>query len=144
MTSTSRQTTENGRSNPIVGLENISAFIADIPTPEIPSDFDGAQESSLKKTWDDQKHDLLSARYSGDTFVRKCLAHSTQGIIAAWLACIIIILMCNKSCFHLSDTVLITLLGTTTATVLGLALIVLNGFFKHMNQNVDLHDRHNQ
>lgn len=132
----------NGSSSPIIDLDVITDYISSIPTRDTPADVDMATESAMRQTWEEKRHDLLSHRYKGDTFTRKCLAFSTQAIIFGWLLCIIIILMSNESCFGLSDTVLITLLGTTTATVLGLALIVLNGFFRYMKQDVDLHDKH--
>jgi hypothetical protein len=130
--------------DPIIILNDITDRISNIAVSDTHEDADSAPERTLESTWEVRVRALLSDRYSGDTRARKHLAYSTQWFIGVWLFFIIVILTCNEALFYLSDAVLITLLGTTTATVLGLALIVLNGFFRHMNQNVDLRDRQNQ
>ena len=50
-------------------------------------------------------------------------------LIPFWLINVLIILFCNDSCFHLSNSVLNTLLATTTLNIIGLAGIVLRGYF---------------
>ena len=109
------------------------------PKKEDCDDKDGRTTSELKDTWNEKKHKLLETRYSKDTIVRFILACSTQAIIAGWLICVLIILIGNAH-RSLSDSVLITLLATTTTTVIGLALIVLRGFFQYMKQDVELND----
>lgn len=68
-------------------------------------------------------------RYRSDTQDRKWLAEWTATVVSFWLLLVLAILMSNNS-FGLSDSVLITLLGTTTLNVLGLSFIVLRGHFK--------------
>ena len=102
-------------------------------------DKDNRTTSQQKDDWDATRHKLLKARYSNDTVVRIILACSTQFIIMGWLICVLVILMGKAHC-SLSDSVLITLLGTTTTTIIGLALIVLRGFFQYMKQDVELND----
>lgn len=83
--------------------------------------------------------DPRETRYKHDTKNRDWLTKATVRIIICWLtATIAIVLLSGFRCITLSDTVLCMLLGTTTINVLGLAAIVLKGFFKEMNQNVDL------
>ncbi len=73
---------------------------------------------------------LESYRYKSDTVDRKWLAIWTAGVVTLWLIAVIGILLYNKSqSIGLSDTVLVTLLGTTTLNVLGLSFIVLRGHF---------------
>jgi len=104
------------------------------------SDKDALPEQTLKKTWEEEVHQLLKDRYKYDTIVRITLACTTQLLIFGWIICVIIILMKNL-CFGLSDNVLIVMLATTTTTVIGLALIVLKGFFQFMKQDVELRDK---
>lgn len=86
----------------------------------------------------DQALMLKNKRFSRDTEDRSELAHKTFWLIVAWLSCVAILLAFNSIWFHLSDSVLLMLLGTTTINIIGLAAIVLNGYFKHMNQNTDI------
>ena len=77
-------------------------------------------------------------RYNQDTKDRSALAHRTFWLIVGWLVSVVIILMYNTESFFLSDKVLFMLLGTTTINVLGLAFVVLKGYFEHMDQNVKI------
>lgn len=81
---------------------------------------------------------LKNRRFSLDTEDRSVLARKTFWLIVAWLSCVVILLAFNSLWFRLSDSVLLMLLGTTTINIIGLAAIVLNGYFKHMNQNTDI------
>lgn len=69
-------------------------------------------------------------RYREDTSLRKALATAFTMIISFWLLAVLLILTGNR--FHeynLSDNVLITLLVTTTANVIGMMLIILRNLF---------------
>lgn len=81
----------------------------------------------------EQQEDLLEAarrnRYESDTDDRKWLAQWSATVVSMWLLATLMILCCNSERFHLSDTVLNVLLGTTTLNVLGLSFIVLKGLF---------------
>jgi hypothetical protein len=72
---------------------------------------------------------LRNERFRSDTLDRKWLAVWATLIVTSWLIAVILILV-NKDKFHLSDTVLVALLATTTLNVLGLSYIVLKGHFK--------------
>lgn len=50
---------------------------------------------------------------------------------SVWLAAVLCIQTLNGGYLHLNDAVLVTLLATTTANVLGLAFIVLKGLFSN-------------
>lgn len=86
---------------------------------------------------------LKQERYKADTEQRLYLVKLIMRIISGWLIAVMLILVLNNCLFHLSDPVLITLLGTTTATVIGLPAIVLRGFFQLMDQNTDI-DKHSK
>ncbi len=68
-------------------------------------------------------------RYNSDTRWRCRFSWWVIGVDSGWLLAILIILFLNNSVLHLADSVLIMLLGTTTANVIGLAFIVLKGLF---------------
>lgn len=68
-------------------------------------------------------------RYTSNTKDRKWLAIWSAIVVSFWLAFVLVILINNDSCIHLSDSVLDVLLGTTTLNVLGLTFIVLKGHF---------------
>lgn len=75
-------------------------------------------------------------RYRQDTKHRDYLVRWVVYTNSAWLMAILVIVIAHgavnedgSDLFHLSDTVMVTLLATTTANVLGLALIVLRGLF---------------
>ena len=73
-----------------------------------------------------QIRQLQADRYSSDTRDRKWLAQWATCVVSLWLFFVLLIVCLSK---HLSDAVLITLLGTTTLNVLGLSFIVLRGHF---------------
>lgn len=79
------------------------------------------------RDWTDWEID----RYKQNTEYRKNLTRWVMWTSVCWLGFVAVILVLNSSIngFVLSDAVLAVLLGTTTANVLGLALIVLKGMF---------------
>ena len=77
----------------------------------------------------DIKNQLLE-RYGQDTRFRKHLARWVMCIIPLWLIAVItIIVLCGIGFINLEKEVLITLLATTTANILGLAFVLLKGLF---------------
>lgn len=81
---------------------------------------------------------LFFQRYQNDTNDRKWLSKWTAIIVSLWLVLILIILWLhgyNSNDFNLSNSIVITLLGTTTLNVLGLSLIVLRGHFNNKKLN---------
>jgi|SRR6218665_92277 len=71
---------------------------------------------------------LKNERYEKNTLLRHDLAVIFSVIIFLWLLCAIITLW-NNQIFNLSDSVLITLLTTTTVQVLGMMAIILKDLF---------------
>lgn len=67
-------------------------------------------------------------RYQSDTKDRKWLAKWAAWAVSIWLGIVLLILFLNPF-LHLAESVLITLLTTTTLNVLGLTFIVLRGHF---------------
>lgn len=74
---------------------------------------------------------LYNTRYQTDTTLRTCFSYWVILLDTFWLLGVLRILMDNTKYFQISDSVLITLLGTTTINVLGLAFIILKGLFYH-------------
>lgn len=68
-------------------------------------------------------------RYNKNTELRGTLARVFTIIIAFWLLSVILILVGNTLKYKLSDSVLITLLTTTTIQVLGMMVIILWDLF---------------
>lgn len=79
--------------------------------------------------------DLKNKRYASDTMDRRWLSAWSAGVVSVWLACVLYILANNNAKFHLSDSVLNILLGTTTLNVLGLSFIVLRGHFGYKKES---------
>ena len=70
-------------------------------------------------------------RYKQDTIQRKELARWVQWLVSIWLGLIMVIIFFTG--FNITNfdvTVIVTILATTTANVLGLSYIVLKGLFK--------------
>lgn len=74
---------------------------------------------------------LTNDRFEKDTRWRCRLSWWVIAVDSLWLAAVLSILALNGGYLHLNDAVLITLLATTTANVLGLAFIVLKGLFSN-------------
>lgn len=74
---------------------------------------------------------LANDRFEKDTRWRCRLSWWVIAVDSVWLAAVLSILALNGGYLHLNDAVLITLLASTTANVLGLAFIVLKGLFSN-------------
>ena len=68
-------------------------------------------------------------RFIKDTVLRIQVAKYFSIVIALWLLAVILILVGNNFNYRLSDSVLITLLTTTTIQVLGMMVIILWDLF---------------
>ncbi|MGV3602424.1 MAG: hypothetical protein ACO1N1_14525 [Dyadobacter fermentans] len=79
---------------------------------------------------------LKGIRFASDTRARVGLAAWTAAVVTLWLAAVFYLLTNNHANYCLSDTVLVTLLGTTTLNVLGLSFIVLRGHFSSKEPDV--------
>lgn len=105
---------------------DIFALLTDTTPPNVKkNDID-------KMSLDEQK--LKNDRYQKDTNWRHRLSWWVIGVDSVWLSVILLILALNNSYIHLSDPVLMMLLGTTTINVLGLAFIVLKGLFNEKSK----------
>ncbi|MCD8519118.1 MAG: hypothetical protein LRY32_06365 [Flavobacterium sp.] len=71
----------------------------------------------------------VKRRYDETTDLRNILAKVFSIVIVFWLVSVILILVGNTLKYKLSDTVLVTLLTTTTIQVLGLVYIILKDLF---------------
>lgn len=82
---------------------------------------------------EDLKRKAKLDRYKGNTELRQSLAKVFTMIIAFWLLAVILILVGNNNKYKLNDSVLITLITTTTVNVLGMMLIILWDLFPGKN-----------
>jgi len=71
----------------------------------------------------------VKRRYDETTDLRNILAKVFTILITFWLLSVILLLTGNTSTYKLSDSVLITLLATTTIQVLGMMVIILCDLF---------------
>lgn len=86
---------------------------------------------SLEDVDDMTLREQRKKRFEQDTLYRKYLAVWVMWIVPVWLALVIALLfICAYGLADLNDNVLISLLATTTANVLGLAYIVLKGLYQ--------------
>lgn len=86
------------------------------------ADLGDVDENSLK--------DQIRDRYKQDTLFRKLLANWVMYIVPIWLAVVLVIFITHGlRWLYYDSSVMIALLVTTTANVLGLAYIVLKGIF---------------
>ena len=103
-----------------VDFENLLSGLSTIdrPTTNIDENYDNL----------DKKQQIY--RYNQDTDHRKNLICWVKWIVSCSLVLTFSILFLNNIlCINVSDTVLVALLTTTTANILGLAFIILRGLF---------------
>lgn len=88
-------------------------------------------ESEVEQNKDVDDLDRLLARKAKENSIKhkNILVIWVMVLIPFWLINVLIVLFCNDSCLHLSNSVLNTLLATTTLNIIGLAGIVLRGYF---------------
>lgn len=69
-------------------------------------------------------------RYSDTSKLRKHSAYWVMGAVSLWLLLVVsIVFFCGFALMNLEQSVLIALLTTTTANILGLPLVVLRGLY---------------
>ncbi|MCI6672386.1 MAG: hypothetical protein PUG96_02610 [Prevotellaceae bacterium] len=93
-------------------------------TPPATPHKDGNDQQTLT-----EQTKLHNDRLRTNTRLRTHLAYWVIVIDTLWIIAVLLILCFNASHIHLSDTVLLMMLGTTTINILGLAFIVLKGLF---------------
>lgn len=99
------------------------------------TNFDESPDPLLNNVDNESKEIQEKERYRQDTKHRDYLVHWVVYTNSAWLIAVMLVLISHGAYdettkfFHLSDGVIMTLLGTTTANILGLAYIVLKGLF---------------
>lgn len=68
-------------------------------------------------------------RYARETVLRENLTITFTIIIVFWLLSVILILVGNTTTYKLSDNVLIALMVTSSANVIGMMIIILKNLF---------------
>lgn len=96
----------------------------DIPIEDI-----GGQDDRLKGIDDYDLRKQEAIRYKEDTIHRKTLVKWMMIVVSIWLGGVLLI-TASSYWLKISPSVIMTLLATTTANVLGLAHIILKGLFR--------------
>ncbi len=95
------------------------------------SEEDISKAEAQEVTFEERQQQAELERYEADSIHRKKLILWATTLVSIWLGAVIIILLAvGFNIINLSDTVMATLLGTTTLNVLGLMAIVLKDLFK--------------
>lgn len=97
-----------------------------------PVSYTDADYIDAKRDDEDVNKDIKKAtvkRYEQNTELRGGLAIIFTITIISWLFAVFLILLTNSRTLKLSDSVLITLLTTTTIQVLGMMYIILKDLF---------------
>lgn len=109
--------------------DNESLFDLDVPAGKLDSNPDGNEREDGPSL---QLQKLESERFGDDTRHRKGLVSWVKWLIPIYLVIMFAVLVVSgisPGGFHIETAVLIAMLCTTTANVLGLAAIVLYGLF---------------
>lgn len=93
-------------------------------------DFSSESKATLEKSVI-KSQNIKNRGDSQDIEMRKDYARKTYNLVCIYLVVVgfFVFFVCCPAEFTMSDAVLITLLGTTTATVIGLFAIVMNYLF---------------
>ena len=110
--------------------EDWDSIIEETRTLEQPTEF-AIKEESKWTNLDEKSKFFEIERYKEDTRHRRILSTWAGVVVSFWLLCVVLILVGNTQNYGLSDSVLITLLGTTTLNVIALMLVVLNDIFRN-------------
>jgi uncharacterized membrane protein YhdT len=111
-----------------------------IPDPNLPPepDDDAAVKSVLETTL---YHREVIRGLGQDIDERKKYAHRTFCLISTWLVAVYILILLEgfaglpRSWFNLDKTVLLTVVGSTTASVLGIFIVVMHYLFPTKGQD---------
>jgi len=112
--------------------ENISSSIDSF---DVKANF---ENQVFTKSQDYQKKtfsDLYNKRYNLNTKLRSFLSLWAVAAVSFWLYSVVQILHNNDQDYCLSDSVLITLLTTTTVNVIGILLIVMHDIFNGKSED---------
>lgn len=119
--------------------KNLSDSFAYIEAGVVVSDDRAMEEARLfsdKKNYAVKTTEELKARrYSMNTHLRTILSGWAALLTGCWLWKVGEILVHNSERYHLSDAVLITLLGTTTLNVIGIITIVMTDLFNGKSED---------
>ncbi len=109
-----------------------SEFDSKTPRPAFQRDIDIDSDDlsqQIQKYEIEQRHNE-NHRYAQDTRNKSWLGKWAAWTVSIWLSFVCVAVLFNEILlFCIDTTVLITLLGTTTLNILGLAFIVLKGYF---------------
>ena len=110
-------------------LHEMMNSFSELRKPDVASSIFNGSDFDVDKLLEWLDKTSKRRRYQNDTRNRNILAFMTMSIIIVWMLILSFVIFGNHVWNLMSDVVLVALLGTTTATVLGLAAIVLRGYF---------------
>ena len=110
-------------------LQEMMNSFSELRKPDVASSIFNGSDFDVDKLLEWLDKTSKRRRYQNDTRNRNILAFMTMSIIIVWMLILSFVIFGNHVWNLMSDVVLVALLGTTTATVLGLAAIVLRGYF---------------
>jgi hypothetical protein len=112
-------------------MEDFDSAMGRLPdqsgTPNSQEAYDRAE--TQKKEF---KLDLETAkisRFISNTTLRNCMSYWASFVVTAWLGFVAYVIILNNDKFCLSDSVLNTLITTTTINVIGIILICFRDLF---------------
>ncbi len=114
--------------NDDIDLDAIDEPLEDEEESEEPRDYAGEEATAL----DHEQKKLKLAQFKQDIDERKIYAHRIFKLVVGWLGFVGIMLWFNgfsRFNFHLSNNVLIALITTSTASVIGIFIIVAKYLF---------------
>lgn len=92
-----------------------------------PDDITKDEKKQLEKS---SKEELENNNLAQDIKLKNFLAHAVTWMVAGWLVAVFVILIIQACCHHgFSDSVLITLLSTTTLNILSMLYIIARYLF---------------
>ncbi|HFG0472287.1 TPA: hypothetical protein ACGFT9_002410 [Flavobacterium psychrophilum] len=107
--------------------ENLSRLPSESGTPNTQDAFNRAENQV--KEFNLELEVAKVSRFISNTTLRKCMSYWASATISIWLLIVAYILVNNNDKFCLSDSVLNTLITTTTINVIGIILICFRDLF---------------
>lgn len=107
-------------------------FINKLPKSKVEKNYSLQNYEEAQKDTLEINKDVLTPkekRYERETDLRENLSIAFTIIISLWLLAVFLLLVGNTNHYRLSNSVLNTLLVTTTANVIGMMIIILKNLF---------------
>lgn len=107
-----------------------------------------AEQEPTEELIDKCHHFIKLHRIIENTNARKRLEKWAKRVIVLYLLVVLVLVVFDSivenTWFEISDTVMITILSTTTVNIIGLGLIVLRGHFPQNDKELDINSESNK